>query len=171
MFSTDVRQYFKRVPGSERIEVLCGLLQLCSPLELRFIGSCVEDLAKKDYIHLRELENESNDQYQLRTCSDPDIFDERTRSRLNISISLLYSLNTVCAHVLFEVLSQIEHQIIRDQECPDSRLLDPQIAEDVVLLFTMAANHPAFTFRERHDLYLMFKNVEKLVGAYLIKVS
>ena len=169
----EICAWFKRARGSERIEVLCGLLQLCNPQELRFIGSCVEDLAKKDFVSLREDEIRSNDPSHLRTLSDPDIFDERTRSRLIFSVSLLYSLNTMCAHVIFEILTQIVPKISQEQaHDPDrnSTQLDHIIAEDVVLLFTMAANHPAFTFSERQQLYDLYKCVERLLSGYLLQV-
>jgi hypothetical protein len=50
------------------------------PPELRFIGSVVEDLAKKDFNFLREHENRANNQTELKKYSsvvpniDKDLF-------------------------------------------------------------------------------------------------
>ncbi|ELU03953.1 hypothetical protein CAPTEDRAFT_102742, partial [Capitella teleta] len=118
----DISIWFRRARGSERIEVLSGLLQLCNPLELRFIGTCVEDLAKKDFVSLREDELKANDTAQLLELSKGSIFDDRTRSKLLFSVSLLHSLNTVCAHVLYEVLSHIQAEILQHQVyCMDGK--------------------------------------------------
>lgn len=166
----DICTWFLHARGSERVRSLCSLLQLCTPLELRFLGTCVEDLAKKDFVSLREEELKSNDSAHLRTLIECSVFDDRTRSKLLFAVSLLYSLNTVCAHALYEVLGRVQSQLIEALDGTKDRPLDHRIAEDILLLFTMAANHPAFTFSERQQLYSMFKNVERLVSEFLVKV-
>lgn len=76
-----VYEWFGLVLGSaQRLEFMCGLLDLCNPLELRFLGSCLEDLARKDYHYLRDSEAKANG------LSDPgslaDFREPAVRSRL-----------------------------------------------------------------------------------------
>ena len=52
----DIYGWFRDSVSSQRIDLLCGLLQLCLPLELRFVGSCVEEQARKDYCRLVDYE-------------------------------------------------------------------------------------------------------------------
>jgi hypothetical protein len=134
----------------------------------------VEDLAKKDFVSLREDELKANDAVQLRALSEATVFDDRTRSRLLFSVSLLYSLNTVCAHVICDVLNQLQAEILQQHTFSLSNkdhMLTPNVVEDILLLYTMATNHPAFTFNERQQLYAIFKSVEQLIGEFIAKVS
>ncbi|KAA3675169.1 uncharacterized protein DEA37_0006425 [Paragonimus westermani] len=56
----DIWKWFNDSPSFTRVEFVCGLLQLCSPMELRFFGSCLEELARLHFEDLRMLESLSN---------------------------------------------------------------------------------------------------------------
>ena len=71
-----------------RIDYIYGMLRMCLPPELRFIGSVVEDLAKKDFNFLREHENRANNQTELKKYSS---VDEKTLIEgMAINLSLLH---------------------------------------------------------------------------------
>ncbi|XP_058032423.1 zinc finger CCHC domain-containing protein 2 isoform X3 [Ahaetulla prasina] len=56
-----VYEWFGLALGSaQRLEFAVGLLDLLNPLELRFLGSCLEELARKDYHCLRDSEAKAN---------------------------------------------------------------------------------------------------------------
>ncbi|XP_078249521.1 zinc finger CCHC domain-containing protein 2 isoform X1 [Pogona vitticeps] len=56
-----VYEWFGLTLGSaQRLEFAVGLLDLLNPLELRFLGSCLEELARKDYHCLRDSEVKAN---------------------------------------------------------------------------------------------------------------
>ncbi|KAJ7338459.1 hypothetical protein JRQ81_012328 [Phrynocephalus forsythii] len=56
-----VYEWFGLTLGSaQRLEFAVGLLDLLNPLELRFLGSCLEELARKDYHCLRDAEVKAN---------------------------------------------------------------------------------------------------------------
>jgi len=171
---------FKDLHSAERIDLICGLLQLCFPLELRFLGSHLEDLARKDYASYRTYEIISNDLSSLKDANDSGSVDTVNNTwirRLNVYLSLLHSDNTTCAHVLFCVLSRLEHAVelrvvshlstfsVPDQ---DGLLTDVEnnndLVLDLVLLFTMAVHHPAFTYSQRQQLYSSCKKIEKLLN-------
>jgi len=176
----DLCAIFKDLHSAERIDLMCGLLQLCVPLELRFLGSHLEELARKDYASLRKYDIISNDMPSLKDASDTDSVDTVNSNwicALNVYLSLLHSDNTTCAHVLFGVLSRLEHAVetrvmskcaadsVPEQE---SLLTDidsnNDLVLDLVLLFTMAVHHPAFTFSQRQQLYISCKKIEKLLN-------
>jgi len=182
---------FKDLHSAERIDLMCGLLQLCLPLELRFLGSHLEDLARKDYASLRKHEIISNDLSSLKDANDSGSVDTVNNAwicTLNVYLSLLHSDNTTCAHVLFGVLLRLEHAVemrvmsksstvsVPEQ---DGLLTDVEIHTyiqndmndsntdlilDLVLLFTMAVHHPAFTYSQRQQLYTSCKKIEKLLN-------
>ncbi|XP_074601649.1 uncharacterized protein LOC141855477 [Brevipalpus obovatus] len=56
----DVFEWFNKLPGGKRIELMCGLLNLCIPLEWRFFATFLEQAAKRDYNSLREAETRAN---------------------------------------------------------------------------------------------------------------
>ena len=156
----EVCAWFKDITGAERIELLCSLLHMCVPMELRFIGSCLEDLARKDFIYLRDAEIKANDIAEIKKLKH-DFMDEGTRSRVSLYLALLYSTNNACSHTMFELLSRVEPSL-RQQSAKCTNSVDTTLAEDAVLILAMAANHPAFTFSQRQQLYRDLKSVEKL---------
>ena len=55
-----IHRYFNHLSGAKRIEFLYGLLHLCQPLELRYLGTCLEEIARKDYEYLYHAEQKTN---------------------------------------------------------------------------------------------------------------
>ncbi|XP_066209738.1 zinc finger CCHC domain-containing protein 2 isoform X3 [Saccopteryx leptura] len=183
-----VYEWFGLVLGSaQRLEFLCGLLDLCNPLELRFLGSCLEDLARKDYHYLRDSEAKANG------LSDPgplvDFREPAVRSRLIVYLALLGSENREAAGRLHRLLPQVDSVLkslraaraegsrggaedergengIGEEDAElngsgpegsgaESRAGDGlgfRAQEELLLLFTMASLHPAFSFHQRVTL-------------------
>ncbi|XP_050826481.1 zinc finger CCHC domain-containing protein 2 isoform X3 [Serinus canaria] len=180
-----VYEWFGLVLGSaQRLEFMVGLLDLCNPLELRFLGSCLEDLARKDYHCLRDSEAKANG------LSDPgqlgDFRDPAVRSKLIVYLALLGSENREAAGRLHRLLPQVDSIL---QSCPAARRTAAEeeeeeeeeeegdvvvvmdgaaengqaglpaaqglgcgAQEELLLLFTMASLHPAFSFHQRVTL-------------------
>ncbi|XP_028814360.1 zinc finger CCHC domain-containing protein 14 isoform X2 [Denticeps clupeoides] len=141
-----VFRWFSMLSSARRAEFLCGLLDLCVPVELRFLGSCLEDLARKDYYSLRDAEIKANNPADLAGLTN--ITDEVVRSKLLVSLALLSSDNREAAAVLFRTLTHTD-SIIHNYGL---QLHDGQTGEQFLLLFTMASNHPAFSFHQKQVL-------------------
>ncbi|XP_050564900.1 zinc finger CCHC domain-containing protein 2 isoform X4 [Cygnus atratus] len=183
-----VYEWFGLVLGSaQRLEFMVGLLDLCNPLELRFLGSCLEDLARKDYHCLRDSEAKANG------LSDPgqlgDFRDPAVRSKLIVYLALLGSENREAAGRLHRLLPQVdsilqscparrppagaaEEEAAEEEEdddddvvvvmdgagengqapLPGAQGLGFGAQEELLLLFTMASLHPAFSFHQRVTL-------------------
>ncbi|EHB00983.1 Zinc finger CCHC domain-containing protein 2, partial [Heterocephalus glaber] len=183
-----VYEWFGLVLGSaQRREFMCGLLDLCNPLELRFLGSCLEDLARKDYHYLRDSEAKA------KGLSDPgplaDFREPAVRSRLIVYLALLGSENREAAGRLHRLLPQVDSVLKslcaargegsrggaedeadghgdQDAEKDGSGAegsgggaepgagggLGSRAQEKLLLLFTMASLHSAFSFRQRVTL-------------------
>lgn len=91
---------------ARRVEFMCGLLHMCQPLELRFLGSYLEDLARKDYHVLRDSELRANSPSDLGLLTD--VIDPVVRSKLLVCLSLLGSDSRECAGILFRILSHVD---------------------------------------------------------------
>ncbi|XP_064792529.1 zinc finger CCHC domain-containing protein 2-like isoform X2 [Oncorhynchus masou masou] len=91
---------------AKRIEFMYGLLHMCQPLEIRFLGSCLEDLARKDVHVFRDFEITANCQTDLAFLKD--VSDPVVRSKLLVYLSLLRSGNRECADTLYRALSHID---------------------------------------------------------------
>ncbi|KAL1006330.1 hypothetical protein UPYG_G00070910 [Umbra pygmaea] len=174
---------------AKRIEFMCGLLHMCQPLELRFLGSCLEDLARKDYHVLRDSEIRANNPNDLSTLSD--VIDPVVRSKLLVYLSLLGSDSRECAGILFRILGHVDpvlfyknysvshfrdpsqHHILHP--CADGKAFQgtghncgvqmPMEAavgplEQLALLFTMASLHPAFPFHQRETVLQQLDKAE-----------
>ncbi|XP_044149059.1 zinc finger CCHC domain-containing protein 2 isoform X2 [Bufo gargarizans] len=133
-----VYEWFVQALGpAQRLEFTCGLLDLCNPLELRFLGSYLEDLARKDCHYLRDYESRANG---LAGEMLGDLGDPIIRSRLIVFLALLSSENRDVAGRLYRALLAGW-----DEE-------DREPGEELLLLFTMASLHPAFSFHQRVTL-------------------
>ncbi|XP_073515826.1 zinc finger CCHC domain-containing protein 14 [Phyllobates terribilis] len=152
-----VYRWFSELSSSQRIEFLCGLLDLCLPLELRFLGSCLEDLARKDYHSLRDSEIKANNPADLGSLTN--LADEVVRSKLLVSLALLASDNREAAGVLCRTLTLID-SIINNLGL---QLNEGRTGDEFLLLFTMATNHPAFSF---HQKQLLRKELAHIQGRH-----
>lgn len=153
----EVYRWFSVLSSAQRAEFLCGLLDLCVPIELRFLGSCLEDLARKDYHSLRDAEIKANNPADLANLAN--ITDEVVRSKLLVSLALLSSDNRVAAGVLFRTLTHID-TIINNYGL---KLNDGQTGEQFLLLFTMASNHPAFSFHQKQVLRQELTQIQEIL--------
>ncbi|KAL1247336.1 hypothetical protein QQF64_022712 [Cirrhinus molitorella] len=153
----EVYRWFSVLSSAQRAEFLCGLLDLCVPIELRFLGSCLEDLARKDYHSLRDAEIKANNPADLANLTN--ITDEVVRSKLLVSLALLSSDNRVAAGVLFRTLTHID-TIINNYGL---QLNDGQTGEQFLLLFTMASNHPAFSFHQKQVLRQELTQIQEIL--------
>ncbi|KAJ7997820.1 hypothetical protein DPEC_G00216100 [Dallia pectoralis] len=153
-----VYRWFSGLTSAQRAEFLCGLLDLCVPIELRFLGSCLEDLARKDYHTLRDAEIKANSPADLSSLTD--ITDEVVRSRLLISLALLSSDNRVAAQVLFRTITHFDSVSTNYGRL---QLHGGQTEEQLLLLFTMASNHPAFSFHQKQVLREELTQIQEMM--------
>uniref|UniRef100_A0A3Q4HK91 Zinc finger, CCHC domain containing 2 n=1 Tax=Neolamprologus brichardi TaxID=32507 RepID=A0A3Q4HK91_NEOBR len=137
---------------AKRIEFMCGLLHMCQPLELRFLGSYLEDLARKDYHVLRDFEFRANSPSDLGVLTD--VVDPVIRSKLLVCLSLLGSDSRECAGILFRILSSEEDCGFSANDTAGGPL------EQIALLFTMASLHPAFHFHQRQVVRELLDKIE-----------
>lgn len=152
-----VYRWFSSLTSAQRAEFLCGLLDLCVPIELRFLGSCLEDLARKDYHSLRDAEIKANNPADLSGLTN--ITDEVVRSKLLVSLALLGSDNREAAGVLYRTLTHID-TVINNYGLA---LNDGRTEEQFLLLFTMASNHPAFSFHQKQVLRQQLSQIQDIL--------
>ncbi|XP_071448605.1 uncharacterized protein [Hetaerina americana] len=150
----DVVTWFKESSSYKRIDLMCSLLNMCLPFELRFLGTCVEELGKRDFHDLREAENRANNITELSELRS--VSDKRTRRSVAIFLSLLHSSNHGCSNELYRILSNFDYSEINTMSgsIPESDLDDPPL-DELLLLYTMALNHPAFTYEQK----TIFENI------------
>ncbi|CAF2751411.1 unnamed protein product [Rotaria sp. Silwood2] len=179
----EIHRYFNHLTGAKRIEFLYGLLHLCQPLELRYLGTCLEEIARKDYEYLYHAEQktnhlstptisssstssvssnneQANQQTDLLSDEKLDLTDQFTRAHAIVDIALLWAKNRACAIRLFRRLKASESVKLVDMllERDD---LDERAMDEILIIFCLAANHPAFSFDMRTQMSQIFKELEK----------
>ncbi|XP_046329222.1 zinc finger CCHC domain-containing protein 2-like isoform X1 [Haliotis rufescens] len=137
-------KWFKNLRPHQRIDYMCGLLHMCLPLELRFLGSVLEDHGKKNYNFLRDAELKANNSAEISKLQSGT--DKQLRATVSVYLSLLHSSNTPCAQLLFEVLE-------KNLERAFTFGADPNDNEEILMALTLAINHPAFQFHQKNILY------------------
>ncbi|XP_051767730.1 zinc finger CCHC domain-containing protein 2 [Ctenopharyngodon idella] len=135
-----------------RVELLCGLLHMCQPLELRYLGACLEDLARRDFTVLRDFEIRANCPADLEGLVD--VSDPVVLSKLLVYLSLLGSKSRECAAILFRTLSRMDAGMC-------GALPEPETVDQLLLLFTMGSLHPAFSFHQREELRAQLDRLQR----------
>ncbi|CAH8860508.1 unnamed protein product [Trichobilharzia szidati] len=240
-----VLKWFCDLSAPRRVEFVCGILQLSTPPELRFYGSCLEEIARHDYESLFDAEVQANapiNSYGVLTLYNtlplkPDVTTMNKsfssiippsflmlntspilRAKLILSLSLLKSTNIPGATCYFEALmaddvdyneydaylltdvkpsstavnwlkskwkssksvcispsddSDIDDDDVDSNDDGDNsnnnndnnddydlsavedalKTISPQVLEEIMLIYTLAAFHPAFSFSQRQRLY------------------
>lgn len=123
---------------------MCSLLNMCLPFELRFLGTCLEDLGKRDFHELRDTEIRANNSSEL---SDLQCMsDKRTQRKLALFLSLLKSCNHACSNGLYKILANFD---ISEINATNNSPSDENPLEELLLLYTLALNHPAFSYEQK----------------------
>lgn len=152
VFKEDLCNWFTQLSPHKRIDYMCGMLHMCLPMELRFLGSCVEDLAKKDFMQLREFEGKANSRHDLIKLQECETDEDSFRTKMAIYLALLHSSNRSCSNIIFEMLENHVHKALA--------VLDGMNSETVyriLLVLSMAMNHPAFSFQQRTRMYDLYQ--------------
>lgn len=142
---------------------MCGMLQMCLPMELRFLGSYVEDLAKKDFHQLRESEGKANNRHELSKFSETDgrVF----RTKMAVYLALLHSSNRTCSNIIFQLL---ENHVQEALTVIDS--MDEMTVHNILLVLSMAMNHPAFSYHQKSRMYEYYRAANDASERILNKV-
>lgn len=157
---------FGTLSPHQRIDVLSGLLQMCLGPELRFIGSVVVDLCKKDYIYLREQENKANKPEELASLKQNPTDIKNLQQSMALNLALLHTDNTHCASIVFDILENNMKQAFSITTATEKESVDI-----ILLVLTMAMRHPAFTFYQRTELCKYYMCVKKQLESVLCKVD
>lgn len=144
-----VLTWFKGLSSHNRIDLMCSLLNKCLPFELRFIGTCLEDLGRQDFSQMKDFEVKANNAAELSEFKVQCIIsDTRTRQKLAVYVCLLHSLNTSCSTLIYKSLYGLDlNEVLSTAKSTDNKIL-----EELLTIYTIAVNHPAFSFEQRSNL-------------------
>lgn len=142
----DLVNWFKNLESYKRIDVMCTLLNLCLPFELRFLGTCLEELGRRDAQDLRGVELRVNNPQEFVT--DVGSFqsgqptDMKIRRKMALYLALMRACNRTGVNELFKTLD-------RWGDRDFSKFSDGDPLQELLLVYTMATNHPVFSFEQR----------------------
>uniref|UniRef100_A0A915K035 Uncharacterized protein n=1 Tax=Romanomermis culicivorax TaxID=13658 RepID=A0A915K035_ROMCU len=140
---SDICSWFHKQQGATRLDTVVSLLQMLYPLELQFVGVCLEDLMRSENHRLRDVEQRLN-LPEIVACLT-DLNDSRCRASLIVALSLLkgtnYSTATAVCKILFEFYV-VYRQMPRTKD----------VLDELLLLLTMVKYHPAFKFDQKTNI-------------------
>lgn len=144
-----VISWFKGLPGDDRIDLMCNLLDCSLPLEIRFFSTFLEAHVQRDYPVFRQAESTANNPTDLSCLLCLDV--AHVRRKLCVCLGLLHSSNRQAAAVLFGILNDYQ----------PSTLAEEEFFTELSLLMTMSAHHPAFSFHQKHTLQSKLKQIKQ----------
>lgn len=165
--------WFKDLESYKRIDTMCALLNMCLPFELRFLGTCLEELGRRDSQELRGIELRVNNAQELAadvaSCRQGEPTDMKIRRKMALYLALIRSCSRSCVMELFQTLDGWgDRDFLRFGENSDnaSGSADPAAnnasdsLQELLLVYTMAANHPVFSFEQRMKCGLIYTKIK-----------
>lgn len=142
----EVVHWFKGLESFKRIDAMCTLLNMCLPFELRFLGTCLEELGGIYSKELRGIDlrvNNSNELTQeIASSSLNDPSDIKVRRKMALYFALIRPSNKPCVNELFNILYLWSNNEFLKRAKGDA-------LQELLLVYRMAANHPVFSFDQR----------------------
>lgn len=143
----DITIWFQKLESYKRIDIMCTLLNLCLPFELRFLGTCLEELGRRDDQVLRGIElrvnnpqDFTNDVGSFQTGQPTDM---KIRRKMALYLGLMRASNRTGVTELFKTLD-------RWGDRDFTIFSDGDPLQELLLVYTMATNHPVFSFEQRN---------------------
>ena len=153
----DVVNWFKGLESYKRIDTMCTLLNMCLPFELRFLGTCLEELGRRDAQELRGVELRVNNPQEfvadIASCQSGEPSDMKIRRKMALYLALIRACNHTCVNELFKTL---DGWGTRDFV----RFADGDPLQELLLVYTMATNHPVFSFEQRMKCGEIFSKIK-----------
>ncbi|XP_050101121.1 transcription factor mef2A [Anopheles aquasalis] len=159
----DVVNWFRDLKSYNRIDTMCVLLNMCLPFELRFLGTYLEELGRRDGPELRGAELKvNNPQEFIADIASGEPTDRRIRRKMALFLALFRTCNHTYANELFKTL---EGWGARGDL---QRLFEEDVLQELLLVYTMATNHPVFSFEQRlhcGEIFTKLKSCETKTGS------
>lgn len=166
----EVVAYFKSLKSYERLWMMCRLQSHCLPIELRYLGTCLDNLSKRDIHILKKLELEANDPANVSEVTCKCICDKTVRAAVIKYLSVLNSNSTKCSELIYKALTNDEG-LKRIFKCPKAFFNDKNAFEELMVLYTLAVNHPAFLFEQKTQLDCIFNCIKSEKEKQLSKIK
>lgn len=155
---SDVIMWFKALESYKRIDTMCTLLNMCLPFELRFLGTCLEELGRRDSQELRGMELRANNPQDLATdmiaCQKGEPTDKKVRRKMALYLALMRACNRTNVTEIFRTLESWG-------ELDFSTMTDIDTLKELLLVYTMAANHPVFEFEQHLKFMRIFEKIKE----------
>ncbi|EAU75939.1 AGAP009083-PA, partial [Anopheles gambiae str. PEST] len=153
----DVVGWFRDLKSYSRIDTMCIMLNMCLPFELRFLGTYLEELGRRDAPELRGAELKvNNPQEFIADIASGEPTDQRIRRKMALFLALYRACNHAYANELFKTLEGWGAR-------PDlQRLFEEDDQQELLLVYTMATNHPVFSFEQRLHCGEIFSKLKSL---------
>lgn len=161
----DVVLWFKELESYKRIDTMCTLLNMCLPFELRFLGTCLEELCRRDSQELRGMELHVNNPVELArdvaACRQGEPTDRKIRRKMAFYLALIRACSRSSVNELFQTLDGWGDRDFM-------KFGDGDPLQELLLVYTMASNHPVFSFEQRMkcgEIYTKINDCNKVLSA------
>lgn len=139
----NVTQWFRDAPSHNRLQVLCRLLECCVPHELQYLATFLEELLRRNMVL-----NAPSDATYANLKHLGEITDSNCRRQLCLLLTRLKSANKIPAYNIYDILIRYDFAKFFSRVIS----MEEELVDEILLLFTLAANHPAMTFSQRNRL-------------------
>ena len=166
--ASQILDAFKKAESRERIELMVEMFRYLTPTEMRFVLTYLEDLAANSLRTYQRVESEANDCKRLSSLTRPEATLDEIIGQAVLFTSFLRKDNINGARLMTRILEEVMRRVERMSCVPNGELgtknADPELPliGDVLLLFSMASHHSAFSFNSRFELHTHLKRLQRM---------
>ncbi len=155
---------FQQMPASDRLYLLCKMLQGSLTYELNFISIALCGYLKERLAGISEVQTNANKtEYYSTFTEDTPLVSRECLEIFSACLSLIHHDNKQVGDEVFRLLDQ-RNILSMAEEIEDLTLF-----ENLRLVYVMAVYHPSLTFQQRHHLLTVF--LHQLDEIYNSKVA
>ena len=146
----DVVHWFRDATSDRRLETLCRLLDCCMPLELQFLNTYLDEVLGRNLVVSQH--SDSN------VPELNEITDSTCRRQLCLILTRIKTAN-VLAGCIYNKLIQYNFSEFFSRVM----VMEEELVDEILLLFTLAANHPAMSFSQRRNLHQRLTDLRETI--------
>ena len=154
---------FQQMPASDRLYLLCKMVQGCLTYELNFIATVLFGYLKERLTGVPNIQEDANSLSYYSTFKDSDLVLRQHLEVLSACLALIRHDNHPIGDKVFDLLDQRSILTMAEE------IEDLSLFENLRLVYVMAVYHPSLCFQKRHHLLTVF--LHQLDEIYNSKVA
>ena len=147
---SDIMGLFQQMPASDRLYLLCKMIQGCLTYELNYVSIVLSGYLKERLSGVPDIQADANSVPFYSSFKDTKVLPREKLEVLSACLALIRHDNCHVGDEIYKVLDQRSILTMAEE------LEDLSLFESLRLVYVMAVYHPSLSFQRRHHLLTIY---------------